>query len=303
MEVEVVIAGLYYQGFTRDVSAHGLSVELKDPYVAFIHHREATLTFPKLETYTTSRLRNMQTFRNIPAEIVAKSIEGEQVLRFRISDIEKGRRFSSAFLDILSKSDPSLCRDYSHILRAATSRLYSSIFIESTSTLPIFIYHSDNKDWSFRIGLTNSPAPLIDYFEVADGIYDFSALTNQNRLKQLMREVTDNGISELIIYLSKERCDNAPKYKIRSITDFEVTNVTIRNNFIRYALDKEFRCLKIAANLPMTPPKEEIDQAVDRLGQLSHTKCERLKSEFDHLIAIGDVIDITGLVEENLTTS
>jgi hypothetical protein len=303
MAVEVIIAGLSYKGITRDVSAHGVSVELKDPYVAFIHHREASLSFPKLEAYASSRLRNPQTFRNIPAEIVGKSTEGEQVLRLRISDDTKGREFSSAFSTLLSNCDSDLCRDYSHSLRAATSRLYSSIFIESASTLPIFVYHSDNRDWSFRIGLTNSPAPLIGYFEIADGVFDFSALTNQSRLQQLMREVSDNGSSELTIYLSKVRCKNAPTFEIRSLSDFEIDDVNIRNKFICDALDTEFRCLKIKANLPMMPPKSEIDQAVDRLVQLSHGKSERLKSEFDHLIAIGDVIDVTGLIAENFSCS
>ncbi|MES9993840.1 MAG: PilZ domain-containing protein [Candidatus Thiodiazotropha sp.] len=303
MKVEVIIAGLIYQGVTRDVSAHGLSVELEEPYVAFIHHRQATVSFPKLETYTSSRLRNQQTFRNIPADIVGKSAEGEQVLRLKIGDTPKGRQFSKTFAALLSKRDSDLCRDYSHSLRAATSRLYSSIFIESTSTIPIFIYHSENKDWTFRIGLTNSPTPLLDYFEVAEGIYNFSALTIQSRLQQLMREVSADGSSELTLYLSKVRRKNTPTFVIRSLADFEISDLNTRDKFIHDALDTDFRCLKIRANLPMIPPKAEIDQAVDRLVQLSQGKSERLKREFDNLIAIGDVIDVTGLIAENLSSN
>ncbi|MES9972042.1 MAG: PilZ domain-containing protein [Candidatus Thiodiazotropha sp.] len=301
VKVEVIIAGLIYQGVTRDVSAHGLSIELDEPYATFIHHRQATISFPGLSAITSNRLRNKQTFRNIPAEIVGKPSEGEQVLRLKICDNAKGRQFTSEFSSLLSKRDSDLCKDYSHSLRAATSRLYSSIFIESASTLPIFIYHSDNKDWSFRIGLTNSPSPLIDYFEVADSIFDFSALTIQCRLQQLMREVTNDGSGEITLYLSKVRRKNTPTFIIRSLADFEMADIHTRNAFVENALDTDFRCIKIRVNLPNVPPKAEIDQAVDRLVQLSQGKSERLKTEFDNLIAIGDIVDVTGLITENLS--
>ncbi|MFC1353670.1 MAG: hypothetical protein G8D81_09005 [gamma proteobacterium symbiont of Clathrolucina costata] len=60
----------------------------------------------------------------------------------------------------------------------------------------------------------------------------------------------------------------------------------------------DFRCVKIVVNHPDVPPKAEIEQAIDRLVQLSPGRCERLKTDFNNLIAIGDVVDITGLVED-----
>jgi hypothetical protein len=298
IKVELVISGLIYHGVTRDISTHGLSVELEEPYVAFIHHRHATISFPRLEAYSSISLRNPEIFRNVPAEIVGRSTDGEQVLRFKISDTAKGRQFSDTFTVLLKKRQSALSEDCTNALSAATSRLYSSIFIESSSTLPIFIYSRTQSDWTFRIGLTNSPTPLIDYFEVANGKFDFSVLATQSRLHWIMRDVTKTGSSEIILYLNKVRRNNSQTFMIHSLADFEIADQSTRDRFIQQAMGGDFRCIKLIVNQAKIPPKAEIDQAVHRLEQLSHGKTERLKSEFSNLIAIGDVVDITGLIAE-----
>jgi hypothetical protein len=298
MKVKITIAGLDYEGVTRDVSVHGLSVELKDPYVAFINHRQAKITFPTLEGYSSSRARHQGIYRNVPVEIVGASTNGEQILRFKICDDAKGHQFANAFSALLTRQKSGLCKENSHILNAATSRLYSSIFIESSSTLPAFIYRRADGDWTFRLGLSTSPTPLIDYFEVADGTFDFSVLTCQSHLQRMMKEVSKTGSSEIILYLNKVRRNNSPTFVIHSLADFEISDGTTRDEFIHRAMEHDFRCIKIIINQAKVPPSVEIDQAVARLAQLSNSKCERLKAEFDNLIAIGDVIDMTGLIAE-----
>ncbi|MES9829926.1 MAG: PilZ domain-containing protein [Candidatus Thiodiazotropha sp.] len=297
MQVEVDIAGRLYLGRTRDVSAHGLSVEIADSNLALVSERKASITFPKLEARSSSLARIKGTFRNVPAEIVGGPADGERLLRLKISDVGKGRQFSNAFSGFLAKRQSGLLLETSHSLRAATSRLYSSIFIESSSTLPVFIYCRSQNDWTFRLGITASPSPLVSYFEVADGEFDFSVLAMNGRLQRIMAEVIEQGSAEIILYLSKERRGSRPEFEIESLAEFEIGDETQRNEFVHHAMNHDFRCVKIVVNHPDVPPKAEVEQAIDRLVQLSPGRCERLKVDFDNLIAIGDVIDITGLVE------
>ncbi|MFI0378095.1 MAG: hypothetical protein ACH253_18190, partial [Candidatus Thiodiazotropha sp.] len=290
--------GRLYLGRTRDVSARGLSVEIADSNLALVSERGATITFPKLEARSSSLARIKGTFRNVPAEIVGGPKHGEQLLRLKISDNSKGRQFSNAFSGFLAKHQSNLPLETSHTLRAATSRLYSSIFIESSSTLPVFIYRRSQNDWTFRLGITASPSPLVSYFEVADGEFDFSVLAMNGRLQQIMQEVIEQGSAKIILYLSKERRGSIPEFEIESLAEFEIGDETQRNKFVHHAMNHDFRCIKIVVNHPDVPPKAEVEQAIDRLVQLSPGRCERLKADFDNLIAIGDVIDITGLVED-----
>ncbi|MEW8508138.1 MAG: PilZ domain-containing protein [Candidatus Thiodiazotropha sp.] len=299
MRVEIEIAKKTYYGKTRDVSAHGLSVNIADSHDAFVSERKAKVTFPRLEARSSSLARIKGTFRKVPAEIVGGPADGEKLLRFKISDNPKGKQFAHAFSAFLAKRQSDLRLESSHTLRAVTSRLYSSIFIESTATLPVFIYCRSQNDWTFRLGITASPSPLVDFFEVADGEFDFSVMTKNGRLQRIMQKVIEQGSAEIVLYLCKERCGNAPEFEIRSLADFEIDDEAQRVEFIQYALKRDLRCIKIFVNRPDIPPKAEIEQAIDRLVQLSPGRSKRLKAEFDSLIAIGDVADITGLLEDS----
>jgi hypothetical protein len=85
---------------------------------------------------------------------------------------------------------------------------------------------------------------------------------------------------------------------LHSLADFEISDPAVRRSFVRLALEHDFRCVKIIASIPNAPPQAEIEQAIDRIAQLSPGKTERLKEDFANLVAVGDLLDITGLVED-----
>ncbi|MEN8179528.1 MAG: PilZ domain-containing protein [Pseudomonadota bacterium] len=298
MRVDIRVEDRTYKVETRDVSAHGLSVIVAEPDIAIESDQTVTITFPELQAQSSGLARIQGTFRNVPAEIVGRLGDGEQYLRLRIRNTSKGRQFANAFSSYLAEHQSDLRMETSHTLRTATSRLYSSIFVESSSTLPVFIYRRSPKDWTFRLGLVSSPSPLTGFFEVADGEFDFDVLTSNGRLDRLMQDVTESGSGDITIYLSKERRTDSPSFMLHSLADFEITDNASRRSFVRQALEHDFRCVKIVASLPNVPPQAEIEQAIDRLVQLSPGKSERLKSDFENLIAIGDVMDVTGLAED-----
>jgi hypothetical protein len=299
MQVEVSIAGRLFPGVTRDVSAHGLSVKIESLDTASFDECQATISFPKLDSQSSSLARFQGIFRNVPAVVVGKHTDREKLLRFKISDDAKGHQFSKAFLAFLAKHQSDLSLDNSHLFRAATSRLYSPIFIESSSTLPIFIYQNHRNDWTYRFGKTTYPTPLIDFLEVADGKYDFNFLSDCGRLTRIIQQLSVSGSSELTLYLCKERHYNTPSFVIRSLADFEISDEATQHKFVQHAMDHDFRCVKVIVTQPKAPPQAEIDQVINRLTQLSPSKSERLKDEFGSLVAIGDVVDITGLVTES----
>jgi hypothetical protein len=163
----------------------------------------------------------------------------------------------------------------------------------------VFIYRSSTQDWGFRLGLVTHPTPLTDFFEVADGEFDFTVLGSQDRLGRLMQRISEHGSGELTLYLHKARRPEAPAFEIRSLADGELADRAARRRFVHTALAGDFRCVKLVASRPDVPPQAEIEQAIDRLMRLSPGKSERLKADFANLIAIGDLMDVTGLVEDS----
>jgi hypothetical protein len=301
IQVDISIAGQVHPGEVRVISPRELFIRLDKPYSCNLNERYATLTFPKLETQSSSMTRFQDVFRNVPAEIDDRAYSGAPLLQFRISDNAKGHLFSKKLAEFLAKWRSELRLDNTHILRSATSRLYSSIFIESSSTLPVFIFRNPKGDLICRFGKSSSPTPLIDFLEIADGKFDFSFLTDNDRLEHIIQQLSVSGSSELTMYLSKERHMDTASFDIRSVAEFEIDESETLNDFVLHAMDHDFRCVKVVVNHPDVPPKGEIEQAINRLTQLSPTKSNRLLAEFNNLIAIGDVVDITGLVDDSWT--
>jgi hypothetical protein len=300
VHVEIDFNGQIHPGVTQDVSGHGLSVNIERRHLASMSERQVAITFPKLAS-NSSKLSKLQgVFEDVPAELVSGPAEGKQLFHFKICDNTKGRLFTRAFSDILKRRQPALTLENSHTSLAATSRLYSSIFIESSATLPVFIFQKSQTDWIYRLGTTVYPIPLLDYLEIADGKHDFSFLGAGNRLQRLLLQMPDDGPSELFIYLCKQRHENAPSFTISSVADFEFNDEASRRAFVQHAMDHDFRCVKVVLNKPSVPPKAEIDQAIYRLTKLSSSRSERLRADFGNLVAIGDVVDITGLVSDTL---
>ncbi|MEL0586342.1 MAG: PilZ domain-containing protein [Candidatus Thiodiazotropha sp. (ex. Lucinoma kazani)] len=127
MQVEVSIAGRIYQGETCDVSTHGLSVMMNKSGIAFESDHQATISFPKLESRSSSLTRIQGTFRNVPADIVSGAADGDRLLRFKISDVAKGRQFTNAFSNFLAKRQS---RSVSGDLTYASCRHLASLFID-----------------------------------------------------------------------------------------------------------------------------------------------------------------------------
>jgi hypothetical protein len=163
---------------TQDLSVHGMSVIVDDPSLEVKSGQSIAIKIPHLEARCKGMARLKGVFRMVPAEVVGVLAHksGGKRLRIRISNGVEGRRFTKAFSEYLVQRESQLPMDKSHAMRAATSRLYSSIFIESSSTLPVFIYQKLGKDWGYSLGLVSSPSPMTNFFEVADGEFDFSAI-------------------------------------------------------------------------------------------------------------------------------
>ena len=285
---------------TQDLSVHGMSVVVSDPSIEVKSGQSIAITIPHLEARSKGMARLKGVFRMVPAKVVGVLADksGGKRLRIRVSNDAEGDRFTTAFSEYLAQRESQLPIDKSHAMRAATSRLYSSIFIESSSTLPVFIYQKFDKDWGYRLGLVSSPSPLTNFFEIADGEFDFSAIGSQDRLVRLMQRVKEHGRAELTLYVQKIRQREAPTFVIRSLADDEVSDTMPRDAFVHQALNHDFRCMRLVVSAPDIPPQLEIEQAIDRLVHLSPGKSERLKAEFSRLVAIGDLADVTGQVED-----
>ncbi len=290
--VELKISGAIYQAKARDISAHGLSVIADDPNIPVQKGSQLLVSFPHLKaaSYTLEIFRG--TYRDIPFQVIDVAQDEKTVLRMSQSGTGGGHRFAHSFSRYLKQRKTRLPLELSHMVRSSASRLYSSIFIESSATIPVFLFRrNNNQQFAFKVGIVQSPSYLAKFFEVAKGEFDFNIFGETGRLEKLLEDVEHYGTAETTLFLYKEKIPGAARFRITPADSVDSMGQTAFTNRLR---ERDFRFVKLIASKPQTPPPVEIEQAIERLQNFSKPKIDQLKTDFSDLAAIGDIVDVTG---------
>lgn len=297
IRVDIAVSGRVFSGHTKDISVHGLAVISDDNTIPVTTGSRLHISFPVLEARSHVINRIRASFRDVPFQLVAIERRNETLLRLKLSTDKRGNQFAGTFSRYIERRKSKLPLELSHILRPAAFRFYSSVYIESASSIPVFLtYHSTKQQYVIKVGVVDAPSPLLHFFEVVDGEFDFGAFQDNTRLSSLLRDIEKTGKSEIVLYLYKEKIPGLPRFTINVASEDELISPEQRAEYLEKASRHDFRCVKLIANKPQIPPSLEIEQAINHLQNLSKTKSVHLRSDFMDLIAIGDIVDITGQV-------
>jgi hypothetical protein len=102
----------------------------------------------------------------------------------------------------------------------------------------------------------------------------------------------------MTLFLFRERVPGEARYAIQALADFEVGGPAEREELLDYAVGRDFLIVKILAVPAHAPSPPELDFIFERLGRYSERQAQRLRSEFEGLVAVGDIVDITRRVNE-----
>lgn len=281
-----------FGGRAKDISAHGLSLVCDTPPPVEAGDR-LRISFPNIKAGARLLNLSLSTYQDIPFEVIAVDVRTPTTLRLRQIDSWHGRRFVKAFQKYLDKRRDKLPLELSHLVRSSASKYYSSVFIESTATIPVFIFERPNQKprYAIKAGIAQSPGYLASFFEVAAGEYDFQAFGECSTLTKLLLRLRHQRSVETELMLRKEKIPGTARFRLH-IVDWPMS--TTASNFVNRAAGDDFCCVKLVVCKPQMPPAPEVEQAISRLENYSETKTEELKSEFTNLVAIGDLVDITG---------
>jgi hypothetical protein len=238
--------------------------------------------------------------RDVPYEVtdIEKTADTAIFRLKRITD-DQWRDVSEFFRDLIERNAGRIAPELSDAIAAANSRLFASLAAESAATVPFFIQKdAATNDRIVKSALPRAPSSFAEFFEVAPGEYDFSPLAVPQRLTKLTSNLRKNGTSELTLYMYKRRLPGQPRFVIYSASDFGFENEAQRSEFIREALENDYAFVKAIAGPVIRPKATEENAAFEALMDLSPHHAAKLKAQFDRIVAIGDIVDISRQVME-----
>lgn len=279
-----------YTGRTRDFSLHGLNVSLEPPLPAELQNSTVLVSFPDIDAHSGWLDRMKAVYKDVPYQVV--TVEKSEMTYLRLMRLSDGQndRFTTDFSRHIEKRKYKLQTERSHQVKAAAFRLYSSIFIENSPTIPVFVSGQEsNGRFSMRVGMAHSPSPLKDFFEIAEGEFDFDHFILHGRMKKLLKSIKKNAKGEIFLPLYKERIADQARYRIQHISE----DMLQSGKFLNSAGSMDFRFLKLVLCKTQIPDDQEYAQVHGRMQEISRSKLKHLRSEFEGLNAIGDIVDIT----------
>lgn len=296
VDTDVLIGETTYTGSSRDLSIKGLCVELETLNASGYKKDDIVgVSFPVLHKRASERINLI----NIPYTITCVHIENEKpIMHLQREKTKHWKAQTDFFKDLIGRNISMIKLDTKDIETAAKSRIISSIVIENTVTLPVFIMRGkdigDSK--TACIALPEQSSAFSDFFEVEPGRYNFKSITHPNRLSKLMNSSRSGPVSELMIYLYKKQIPGIAQYEIFSAIDSDFDSYENRQYFYDQCKEHDYRVIKIIASNVQKPVKTEITSVIGKLQDSAPRYAQRLQADFDRITAIGDIVDVTNQV-------
>jgi hypothetical protein len=284
-----------YETKTRDFSVHGLSLYVEGSDVTFVEGESIRTSFPNLKISSGVFGMRRRKLDDIPYEVMGWEKGGRKILRLRLMDSSKKEDLVNAMTKIIELNPERLTLDLSDSVKAASSSLYSALAAESTATLPLLISRDKTSHrFKVQIGMPDHPGTIADFFEVADGEFDFRALYDAQRIAHLTQHLhTSNDCCEQTLYLYKQPIQERARFEIHAAIESEFADSAEKYAFIRRAMEHDYRFVKLRVSPPRIPPPAALDMILEPLRDYSPVRATELATEYEQLIAVGDLLDIT----------
>ncbi len=291
MEVSVKVEGQHYDGKTEDFSVHGASIRIGGDPHGVQRGETIRVTFPNLQKRALLRAN----LKDIPYEIVEISVDEDSVVVHlkRLPD-KRQDSHTAFFKELIDTNREKLPLDVTEAALVAQSRLYESVIAESTGTIPLLLSRdSSSGERAIRVALPAQPGPLAEFFEVAPGCFDFSALAVPTRLADMMKEPARGAQCSTVLYLFKRPLPNGHEFEILAASAEQLRDPQERARFVTAAEECDFRIVKVMVAPARELAEHEINAVLDPLSASAPRDTRELRRKLAGIVAIGDIVDVT----------
>jgi hypothetical protein len=286
---------------TRDISVHGLSLTLPNNDLNAKIDDKLTISFTELER--GGSLLDVFRTKNHEADylVVGVNAGARPLVRMKVVQNEKSKRLAERILELINSQRDPLNPDLSEFIRAAKSRYYAELVTESSATLPVFMYKDkETSTLQLRFGVPEVPSAVTSFFELSEGQMDFNPINHAERLNYIYNTLKKQTSASLAILMYKEKIPGEARFRIHSLADFELQDDGTGRQFLEGAYEHDYCFIKLFLSRPHAPPVFEVDQILDELKAYSHAHASKMAQEFDSLVAVGDIMDLTRQISEML---
>jgi len=289
-----------FDGITIDLSTRGLRARLKSRCDIRVGE-ELTIHLASLQ-----KKRPDVNLKKIPYRVMGKPPAPSTVLMLERISTHNDTAIDSFFLEVITKNRHKLTVDTEDVRNATMSLIYGGLLAQNVASIPFFVTKADDGSAIVQcVAITEQPCDLARFLTVKDGDYYFKMVTDPRILRPLYQAINESrkeanaGNSrtppcEMEIYMYKDFDAAANSYVITSASSLEFATDHERKQFIAEALrHDEYRFVKLTTAHAVDVDSTEVDLIVDIIRENSRYRASQLRTELEHVIGLGEMIDVT----------
>lgn len=281
-------------GWTRDISAHGMQIELEAPFPGNKGDL-VTVALPKLQPLT--KHLDLQT---LPYRLVNFN-QSRTVLHLCIEG-EPERHTGRHFFSLLIESNRSKLKTAEGLRRyRGLARALRNIYSHHVFSTPVYINKGKNSIRPATLAQAPRPRSLARLLQAcadAPRQANLYPLLQGDLLRQLLLEplrtlAREDLPREAEIYVSWQRLANgAPQF--HSVAAASLTEVAAKRAFIEQARAKgEFYSVQLGLSRTGRPDTNFIASELDYIAKFAIHKAKRLEDELWSVVGVGELTDTT----------
>ncbi len=288
----LVIDGMPHSAKTRDLSQSGIQVCLKGAH-DFQVGQAVQLSLAEIEA-----VFGIAGLTDMPYKIVSVTSKiQETMLRLVRVSGSQDDPLSTNIQRLIERLQQKYKCDVEDDLLSVNATIHERLYTDNVTHIPLFFCRdAAGTPRLKRIAATERNQPLLEFFGYGRPNCDFSPLTLPARLARLLDGDTP-GDMLLIMYRNDHGDDGA----IHSAADFELADGAALRTFMRHAMVyPHYRMLKLTATALRRPSDAKIALHAQRLHDKSEQDMALVRQDFDALIGVGMVADVTKELVEGL---
>jgi len=290
--VTLVVDGMPHSAKTRDLSMSGIQVYLKGAY-NFQAGQPVQASFTDIqETF------GIEGLIDVPYQIINVAQKSQEVtLRLaRVPDRQE-ETLDALMQRLIDRLSQKYKCDVDDDLLSVNAMIHERLYTDNVTHIPLFFSRdAAGKPRLKRVAVTERNQSLLEFFNNGRSGTDFSPLALPARLARLL-DGESPGDMLVIMYKNDHGDDGA----IHSAADFEFEDTTALRAFMRHAMVHTQYCmLKLTAIGIRKPGEAKVALHVQRLHDKSVQDKTLVMQDFESLIAVGMVVDVTKELAEGL---
>ena len=281
---------------TRDISVKGVCLKLDSNASMITKGMLVSVGFPALQ----KKVKGSINLNQVPYEVI-EVLKADYVL-VRLKRVQDAfwQDYSEFFRDLIERNAGKIKMELSDVVSAAKARLSTAMLCAAIAHTPVSVCDNRVKNnKSLRVH-PNFAKPMYNQFLRLDenGVDDYSPFAVGVRYHAMLQKLATQLNVDLNFYTYKKINPQTNQWEFFSASDIDFSKAKALVDYLGQCMMQDCRVFKMNLARAQAPDDTAVNVVLDRLFERSAHHANKIRSDIEKVLAVGEIIDVTEILFE-----